>query len=608
MQRHLAVWAVVLVPIVCAIAIGARLGLYAAPFASALVVLLGSVTGGVFVLRLSWRLSRLDAKRSEAQGQLRQAHERIELALRGADLAAWDWNIESGEVIYNPRWAEMRGYRPGEIAPSVDSWTSGIHPEDLPRVKQALDDYFEGRAPEYQTEHRVRTRSGEWIWILDRGKVFARDDRGRPIRMVGTELDVTPRKRLEDESAFLAEIGSILASTLEFEATLTSIGEAVTRALVDVCIVYIVDDDGEVRRVKAVARSPSQEWICEVLMQRPIARRAHAIWSELEAHRSVLLERVSPELIASLAQDEVHLRALRAMDPRSSVVVPLLARGKLVGAMVFVSLAPSRAYAPADVRFAERIGERAALAIENARLYAEARRAIKARDDVLGVVAHDLRNPLGSILLQAELLRHPGAEASRKPAEMIERSARRMNRLIQDLLDVARMDGGRLSVELSRVAAADLVGDTVDGQRALAKAASLELRAEVARGVPEVWADRDRVQQVLENLIGNAVKFTGPGGTISVGAAPRQDEVLFWVTDTGAGIAGEDLPHVFDRFWQAGRNGRRGAGLGLAIAKGIVEAHGGRIWVESTPGRGSTFFFTLARVPRAEEQPALHAP
>jgi signal transduction histidine kinase len=415
--------------------------------------------------------------------------------------------------------------------------------------------------------------------------------------MVGTELDITERKRLEEERAFLAEVGSILAATLELEATLTSIGELVTRALAEVCVVHVVE--GEACRVKVAARDPSWDWIRVALEEHPIdRRRVPAIWSELEAHRSVLVEHASPELVASLAGDEAHLRALRAMDPGSLIVVPLVVRQKLVGAMVLVRSASSHAYAPADVRFAEQIAQRAALAIENARLYAEARRAVRARDEVLGIVAHDLRNPLGTILLQAERLRHPGAAPAHwSPIDAIERSADRMSRLIQDLLDVTRMEAGRLSVERARVAAGELVGDCVEAQRPLAAAASVELRADVAGDLPELWADRHRLQQVFENLIGNAIKFTAPGGAIVVGAAPRDGAVLFRVADTGRGIAGEAVPHVFDRFWQAGKAGRRGAGLGLPIAKGIVEVHGGRIWVESTPGRGSTFFFTIPTAP-----------
>jgi signal transduction histidine kinase len=260
-------------------------------------------------------------------------------------------------------------------------------------------------------------------------------------------------------------------------------------------------------------------------------------------------------------------------------------------------------YEPADLQLAEELARRAAVSVENARLYHAARRATQARDDVLVIVAHDLRNPLNTILVQANLLRRHMAEPERhsqKPAEVIERAATRMNRLIEDLLDVTRLEAGRLSVEPARVHAQRVVSEAVEAQRPLATSASLELRLELAADLPEVWADRDRLLQIFENLIGNALKFTKPSGRITVGAAPREGQVLFWVTDTGSGIAAENLPHLFDRFWQAKKGERRGAGLGLPIVKGLIEAHGGRIWVESLPGQGSTFFFTIPTAPQAE--------
>ena len=168
-----------------------------------------------------------------------------------------------------------------------------------------------------------------------------------------------------------------------------------------------------------------------------------------------------------------------------------------------------------------------------------------------------------------------------------------MSRLIQDLLDVTRVEAGDVVVERSRVPVSQLICDAVE-VRIGAAAASVDLRLEVARDVPDVWADRDRLLQVFDNLVGNALKFTPPGGHIRVGAAAlNEDEVQFWVADTGVGIAAEDLPHVFDRFWQAHKGERRGTGLGLTIVNGIIEAHGGRIWVESAVGSGTTFFFAL---------------
>ena len=225
-----------------------------------------------------------------------------------------------------------------------------------------------------------------------------------------------------------------------------------------------------------------------------------------------------------------------------------------------------------------------------------AQRALQAHDEVLGIVAHDLRNPLNAIIVEAELLQPLLGEQEadfRDAAISINRSAMRMNRMIQDILDIARVEAGGLVVERSRVPVSQLICDAVEVQKSVAAAASVDLRLEVARDVPDVWADRDRLPQVFDNLVGNALKFTQPGGHIRVGAALNEDEVRFWVADTGVGIATEDLPHVFDRFWQARKCERRGTGLGLAIVKGIIEAHGGSIWVESALGSGTTFFFAL---------------
>ena len=245
------------------------------------------------------------------------------------------------------------------------------------------------------------------------------------------------------------------------------------------------------------------------------------------------------------------------------------------------------------------------MAIESARLYRASVHAAQLRDQVLSVVAHDLRNPLSTILTQVWALKRHGPEPERrslKPGEVIQRAAKRMNRLIQDLLDVALMEAGQLTIERARLSAGGLIVEAVEMQRPLASSSSLELRVEVDPEVPEVWGDRDRLLQVFDNLIGNAIKFTKTGGRITVGAAARDDEVVFWVADTGCGIASENLPRVFDRFWQATRAGRQGAGLGLAITKGIVEAHGGHIWVESEAGRGTTFFFAIPRISTAQDR------
>jgi signal transduction histidine kinase len=222
-------------------------------------------------------------------------------------------------------------------------------------------------------------------------------------------------------------------------------------------------------------------------------------------------------------------------------------------------------------------------------------------------VAHDLRNPLSTITMQAGAMERLGSEPDRRdptPRKIIARAAARMNHLIQDLLDVALVEAGQLKVERKRLSAAELARDVEEMQRRLADSAGLELRVDVAPDVGDVWGDRDRLLQVFENLIGNAVKFTKAPGVVTLAVKRERDSVLFSVTDTGMGIEPEGLLHLFDPFWQATtRAGRLGAGLGLPITKGIIEAHGGRIRADSALGQGTTLAFTIPAAPPGESEP-----
>jgi PAS domain S-box-containing protein len=420
--------------------------------------------------------------------------------------------------------------------------------------------------------------------------------------------DVTERKRLEKELQFLAEAGAVLAATLDYEQTLAAVTRLVVRDFADWCIVEIKEDQGQLRRLKVVSADPAKAELCSRFEQIPIDRdRPYLLRAVVETRRPLLIERVTSEQLEAVAQGAEHREALRAVNPVSVMALPLLSHGELVGTLTFVSSSTSRLYGRADLGLAEALADRAAVAIENARLYRAAIQATELREQVLGFVAHDLRNPLNTILMQASTLQRRALEQerrSRKPGEIIDRAARRMNGLIQDLLDVARMEAGKLPVERAPMSARELVVEAVESQTPLAASSSLEIRLDLGHNLPEILGARDRLLRVFENLIGNAMKFTRAGGWIMVGAESREQEVVFWVADTGCGIAAESVSRVFDRFWQAGRAERHGAGLGLPIAKGIVEAHSGRIWVESTPGRGSTFFFSIPRAHPAVDRPS----
>jgi signal transduction histidine kinase len=222
--------------------------------------------------------------------------------------------------------------------------------------------------------------------------------------------------------------------------------------------------------------------------------------------------------------------------------------------------------------------------------------AVNARDEVVAVVSHDLRNPLGTIAAAAGLMLELELplDQRREHLQIIVRATERMNRLMRDLLDIARIESGGFSVDPEAVEPRQLVEEAIDLLLPLAHERGIELSHRVEPDLPSVWADRDRVLQVLSNLVGNGLKFTRQGG-VRVEAARERDEIVFTVQDTGPGIPPEGLAHVFDRFWQQSRSDKQGSGLGLAIVHGIVSAHGGRIWVESRVGEGSTFRFTLPR-------------
>jgi PAS domain S-box-containing protein len=415
--------------------------------------------------------------------------------------------------------------------------------------------------------------------------------------------DISERKRIENEQRFLSEASRVLASSLDYERTLAVVGQLVVRDLADWCIIDVVERDDRVKRLKVVSADPGKATIAAEFEQLPLdRRRRHLAKQAFESRQPFVTEHVTPAALESLAQSAEHLRLLRAVDPQSLLGLPLVVRGELLGALLLISSTPSRRYGPDDVRFGEAIADRVALAIENARHYRAAVQSTRLRDEMLGVVAHDLRNPLSVIVIQSGALRRRGPEPERRRQESIEaihRSATRMKRLIQDLLDVTLMESGQFALDLTRVSIRDLLQEAIDTQRPLAAAATIDLRLDLDPGIPDVWADRHQLLRVLENLVGNAIKFTRGGGRITIRAASEGHEALFRVTDNGIGIAAKDLPHVFDRFWRARKGGRDGAGLGLPIARGIVEAHGGRISVESTLGRGTTFSFT---VPTVEDQ------
>lgn len=409
-----------------------------------------------------------------------------------------------------------------------------------------------------------------------------------------TLRDVTARRKAEEAQAFLADASAQLSASLDVEELALTVGQLCARNLADFAAVELFDEDAHTRRLKAVAASPGDDPIAEALEQLgdraplPVARRA------VQLGRPVV-ERELPD--DNLASDPDQLKILRLMAPQAILAAPMVARGRPIGVLLLFSTRGTVLFGEREVALVTELCARVSLALEHARAYSRAREESRAREQLLGVVAHDLRTPLNAINIAAGLLLRQLDEeddGAIGAVRRIQSAVKRMNRLIEDLLNLSRLESGTLQLDLRALMPRSLLEDAVELVRPQAALHVLEI-SEV-EPLPEVRADRDRALQVLCNLMINAVKFTPPGGRISVSAIATATHVEFRVTDQGQGITSENQREIFNWYWQGASGDRRGLGLGLGIARSIVEAHGGRIWVQSRVGEGSTFVFTLPRL------------
>jgi PAS domain S-box-containing protein len=402
-------------------------------------------------------------------------------------------------------------------------------------------------------------------------------------------------------AAFLAEAAAALSSSLDYERTLEAVARLAVPQVADWCAVDIVGEGGEVRRLAVAHVDAAKVEQARSLAERyPYAPEAtQGVPQVLRTGRAEVYPEITDEMLAAAARDEEHLRTLRELGFTSAMLVPMSAHGRTSGVITFVMAESGRAYGANDLAFAEHLARRAALAIENARLYREAQEANRVKDEFLATLSHELRTPLTAILGWASMLRTGrfDEDATRRALETIERNARAQRQIVEDVLDVSRIVTGRLRLDARPVELGPLVESAIEGVRPAAEAKNVSLSTKLARDAGTISADPDRLQQVMWNLLSNAVKFTPQGGRVEVELRRDGRHAVVRVADTGQGIAAEFLPYVFDRFRQADSSTTRqhgGLGLGLAIVRHLVELHGGSVRAESEgAGRGSAFTVTL---------------
>jgi PAS domain S-box-containing protein len=416
--------------------------------------------------------------------------------------------------------------------------------------------------------------------------------------------DTTVQRRADEDERFLSGASGELANTLAVDATLRAIVDLPIPRLADAALLDLVDPQsvagGAFTRVASMRQRADLTPALDALA-------SHCLTPDSPSPIVDVIRRGRPEHVETIDDDWLESSAdaeaaphWRAIGATSILVLPLVA-GETRGALTLIRAGSASPFDQQQRALAEKFARVSASALQNAQLYEAARHANRARDEVLGIVSHDLRNPLSAISMCARVLAEtpPANDADRRELlATIRESTDWMNRLIEDLLDVSNIERGQLSLEARPEEPSQIALQALHMFEVEAQANGIALEARLPTNMPLVVADRTRVVQVLSNLLRNAIKFTPRDGRIEIRAELRERAIAFSVTDTGPGISAERQARVFDRYWQSSTGARqRGSGLGLSIAKGIVEAHGGRISVRSVPGEGSEFAFTI---PQAE--------
>ncbi len=542
-------------------------------------------------------------ERKLSQMALAESEERLRLAQQGAKAGLWDRDLLRDQSIWSDEYYALLGLDRSS-APSYENFLNVIHPEDRQGVDLAISEAIEKRRP-VDIQYRIMHPEKGIRWISGLGRTIV-DESGRPLRVAGIALDITDRKRAEENLRFLSETGATLSALVDRASLMQLVARLAVPFFADYCVVNMINDDGQIERVSYAHEDPSKELLLKELWERyPLDWNSPSMVVQvLRSGKSEILMDVPRAFIERVAHDKAHFRLIEALEPRSCITVPILIREKSVGAIQFTTSQPGRRYSMADIELATEFVRRAAIAADNAQLYQELKESQRQKDNFLAMLAHELRNPLAAILYANEISKM--TDRSESPAsEIIDRQLANLSHLINDLLDVSRITGDKIQLKNEFIEGAAIVQRALATAHPLIEGRSHELSREISSEPMPLYVDPTRVEQILVNLLTNAAKYTQEGGKITVRAYPSDGQAVFKVQDTGIGIPSEMLPRVFELFTQVDQSLDRsqgGLGIGLTVVRRLTEMHGGRVSVKSNGlGCGSEFTVVL---PLTQQRPA----
>ncbi len=556
------------------------------------------VVEGVMVM--AYEVTDLVASRD----RVHDAEERLRLAMEAASIGTFDFNPQTRTLRCDSRYRALFGIPDGtDVTPEL--LAKSIHPDDQARVQTAvaaaLDPDTDG---EFDIDYQIRGVSdGIERWAHMRGRTFFDEDR-KPKRFIGTGIDITQQRRSVERLKFLADSSTTLEASLDLETTLQRVAELPVPFLSDAGLVELLDDHGAPERVAIASAGADQP----TAIKPPLP---HEESSLIKAFAGALdeLNQGAPVFVPDVADSRLWEKygasgppqLLSRLGAGSLLLLPMMIRGRVIGVMALLHMRPSRLYSLEEIAFAQEVARRAAVAIDNARLYDQKVAAISIRDQFLSIASHELKTPLTSITLQlsafgrllasGKLMSIPQEKLKQRLGIMLKQGDR-LASLIEELLDVSRISRGGLALVAAPVDLVEVVREAFHALSDEAAKRDVSLELQGAAQVEGVW-DRERIEQVVLNLVENALKYGAPGKPIEVTVKSADSLAILRVHDEGSGIAPEDQKRIFEQFERAVSPNLGGLGLGLWIARKIVEAHQGRIYVESRLGAGSTFVVEL---------------
>jgi PAS domain S-box-containing protein len=492
-------------------------------------------------------------------------------------------------------WSEITGQTPEEMDGA--GWLAAVHPDHQERVQAEWQKAIAAQSL-FETEYLLRQNDGSYRWFAVKSVPVHGDD-GEVEEWVASIVDVHEQHMAQEGLKFLARANELFASSLDYRETLQNLTFLAVPRMADWCAVDVPDARGQKlwERVAVAHNDPAKLALAEEFYRKyPPDPETDSIYRVMRTGESEFMADVSDEMLAQVAKTPEHLEMMRKLGLMSYMIVPLRSRGEVIGTVTFV--ASERRFNEQDLAHAEELAYRASIAIENARLYSAAQAANRAKDEFLATLSHELRTPMTSVLGWSRMLKLGLSESEAAVAiDAIERSATAQAQLIEDVLDVSRIMSGKLTFEPRPVELGTVAHAAITTVHPAAVAKDIEVLTSIPPVLPPVSGDEGRLQQIIWNLLANAIKFTPRGGTVTIKIIHRGSLVRLTVSDTGEGIDRQFLPYVFEPFRQADSSVTRshsGIGLGLAIVRSLVEMHGGRIRASSEgKGKGATFTLEL---------------